>query len=170
MSDWMADFSCDTRIFEAKRHWGSEILILIAPSFYTIKLLQINRDFKGGLQYHHLKTECGLILEGSLKVTTRRNGLNVQSVLNKNDFFFFPPGFIHQESAIVDTVILEISSPHFNDRVRLDHESYQKHILPSTSISEVITLNNLDDLALLSKYDFVEVSRDDLPAINLVRF
>jgi len=53
--------------------------------------------------------------------------------------FHFPPGAVHQEEAITDCTIIEASTPHFNDRVRVE-EKYGVNInggLPSTTIDEV---------------------------------
>lgn len=53
--------------------------------------------------------------------------------------FHFPPGAVHQEEAVTDCVIIEASTPHFNDRVRVE-ESYGQIIdggLQSTTIDEV---------------------------------
>ena len=36
------------------------------------------------------------------------------------DWFHFPNGCIHQEIAITDVVRIEVSTPHFNDRVRVE--------------------------------------------------
>ena len=41
-------------------------------------------------------------------------------ILSKGKIFHFPPGVIHQEKALTDVEIIEASTPHFNDRVRVE--------------------------------------------------
>ena len=124
-----------------KRNWGEEILLSLIPSVLSLKLLKIKKGKKGGIQYHHKKNECGYILSGKLLVRyDRGNKILSKKILKAGDVFQFPPGAVHQEEALTNCKILEASSPHFNDRVRVD-ESYgfsSKFGLPSTKIKDVI--------------------------------
>ena len=43
-----------------------------------------------------------------------------KKILKKGQFFHFKPYGVHQEIALTDCIILEASSPHFNDRVRVE--------------------------------------------------
>ena len=47
-------------------------------------------------------------------------GKLLKKILKKGDTFHFPPGSIHQEQAITNCQIIEASTPHFNDRVRVE--------------------------------------------------
>ena len=63
-----------------------------------------------------------------------------KKILKKGDAFHFSPGTIHQEHALTDCVIIEASSPHFNDRVRVE-KSYGLKVnggLKSTKPNQVI--------------------------------
>lgn len=104
-----------------KRNWGKEILLALIPRVLSLKILRIKKGKRGGLQYHHLKNECGYILSGKLLVRYD-NGIGVlkKKILTKGKCFHFPPGAVHQEEAITNVTILEASSPHFNDRVRVE--------------------------------------------------
>ena len=51
-----------------KRTWGSEEMLVLIPGLLTLKKLIIKKNKKGGLQYHRLKNECGILLSGKLKV------------------------------------------------------------------------------------------------------
>ena len=42
--------------------------------------------------------------------------------MTTGDCFNFPQGFVHQEEAITNCEIIEASTPHFNDRVRVEKE------------------------------------------------
>ena len=50
------------------------------------------------------------------------NGKLVKKILSKGDSFHFPPGAIHQEEALENCTIIEASTPHFNDRVRVENK------------------------------------------------
>lgn len=122
------------------RPWGREILLALVPGLYSLKRLEINAGSKGGLQYHHKKNECGYLLEGTLIVRyDDGEGNLVEKVLKPGACFHFPPGAPHQEEAVTDCVIIEASTPHFNDRVRVE-ERYGLPAgegLPSTTMEEV---------------------------------
>ena len=61
-------------------------------------------------------------------------------ILKAGDCFHLPPGFVHQEEALTDCEIIEISTPHFNDRVRVEKKYGIKceEGLPTTNYSEII--------------------------------
>ena len=93
----------------------------LAVKNFTLKKIHISAGKKGGLQYHRLKNEAGLIIEGELKVIFQNTeGSLITKVLNPGDVFWFPPLCIHQEIAVTDVTIIEVSTPHFNDRVRVE--------------------------------------------------
>lgn len=103
------------------RPWGKEELLVLVPGKYMLKRLTINAGSKGGLQYHRLKDECGVLLSGKMIVRHEdSNGSIVERIVGPGDCFHFEPGVVHQEEAIEDCVIIEGSTPHFNDRVRME--------------------------------------------------
>lgn len=123
-----------------KRPWGKEILLVLIPKVLTLKLLKIKKGFKGGLQYHRRKNECGYLLSGKLILRyVDKKGKIISKTLKKDSSFHIPPGAIHQEEAISDCQIIEASSPHFNDRVRVEKFFGLKEIkgLPSTKLTDV---------------------------------
>lgn len=156
-------------IFKATRNWGEEYLILFAPKYYTLKILKINSGHKGGLQSHHLKFETGIVLSGEVKIKKGQNLKNLkETILNKGDLFTFEPGIVHQEEAITDTFILEISSPHFNDRVRFDHLQNDDNFLPSTNKNEVLELESYSDLEKIKEYGFKKVGEEEKKLIEKI--
>ena len=123
------------------RNWGGEKILVIIPKILSLKILNIKKGKKGGLQYHHKKNECGYILSGKLLVRyDDGKGKLKKKILTKGKCFHFPPGAVHQEEAISNCTIIEASTPYFNDRVRVEKE-YGLKInkgLPSTSKKQVI--------------------------------
>ncbi len=124
-----------------KRDWGSEDLLVLIPKLLSLKLLYLKKGKKGGLQFHHKKNECGYILNGKLLVRfDNGNGKLSKRILKKGDCFHFPPGSVHQEEALENCKIVEASSPHFNDRVRVEKKYGLQELrgLKSTKKKDVI--------------------------------
>ena len=156
-------------IYKAIRNWGEEYLVFFAPNYYTLKILKINAGHKGGLQSHHLKFETGIILSGEMKIRKGKNINNLKEItLNKGDFFVFEPNLIHQEEALKETYILEISSPHFNDRVRYDHKKNDENFLPSTTKEDVIELKNYNDLKKIIELGFTKVKPNEKDFLQVI--
>jgi len=123
------------------RQWGEEVLLVHAPEKYTMKLIVMKQGKKGGLQYHRLKDECGVMLKGAMKITYD-DGLGnlVDRVVRRGDTFHFPPGAVHQAEALTACSYIECSTPHFNDRVHVENEygiEEEAGGLPSTELSEI---------------------------------
>tara|TARA_B110000090_G_scaffold200270_1_gene241079 strand:- start:133 stop:564 length:432 start_codon:yes stop_codon:yes gene_type:complete len=124
-----------------KRTWGKEILLSLIPKILSLKLLKLKKGKKGGLQYHHKKNECGYILSGRLIVRfDKGHGKLNKKILKAGDVFHFPPGSVHQEEALTECQIIEASTPHFNDRVRVEKKYGlpAEDGLPSTQKSKII--------------------------------
>tara|TARA_S200000501_G_scaffold358972_1_gene384328 strand:+ start:763 stop:1197 length:435 start_codon:yes stop_codon:yes gene_type:complete len=123
-----------------KRSWGKEELLALIPKKISLKKIFIKKGKKGGLQYHHKKNECGILIYGKLKVTfDNGKGKLISKILKKNSAFHFPPKAAHQEEALSDCLIIEASTPYFNDRVRVEKKYGLKEPrgLPSTKKKEV---------------------------------
>ena len=123
-----------------KRLWGTETLLALIPKTLTLKSIKIKKGKKGGLQFHHKKNECGYIIKGKLLIRFKDNQDKIKSkILKKGDSFHFPPKTIHQEEALTDVEIIEASTPHYNDRVRVEEKFgfVEEPGLPSTKKSEV---------------------------------
>ena len=122
------------------RDWGTETLLALIPGKISLKRLFVKAGSKGGLQYHHKKNECGFLVSGQMIVRfDKGDGSLTERVIKSGDSFHFPPGAVHQEEAVTDCIIIEASTPHFNDRVRME-KAYGLTIdcgLPSTSIDDV---------------------------------
>ena len=124
-----------------ERTWGIETLLALVPGKYSVKRLEVRAGEKGGLQYHHLKDEVGVIISGTMIVRTENgSGILEEKIVGPGDVLHFYPGLVHQTEAITDVVYIEASTPHFNDRVRVEDRfgMAMDPGLPSTSLNEVI--------------------------------
>lgn len=122
------------------RQWGKEDLLVLINKKLSLKKIIIKKNKKGGLQYHNKKNECGYIIKGRLKIIfDLGDGILRNKILKKGDVFFFPNGFVHQEVALTDCEIIEASTPHFNDRVRVEKKYGLNEYggLPSTNIKKI---------------------------------
>ena len=124
-----------------KRDWGKEVLCALIPKKISLKILKIKKGKKGGLQYHRKKDECGLLISGKLLIRYEvKNGKLNKKILKKGQSFHFPPGSVHQEEALTNCEIIEASTPHFNDRVRVEKKYGIKIVkgLKSTKSKDII--------------------------------
>ena len=123
------------------RSWGQEKILSVIPETLSLKLLHIKAGSKGGLQYHRKKNECGYLLKGKLIIRFDiGDGKLQEKILKPGSSFHFPPGAVHQEEALEDCEIIEASTPHFNDRVRVEDEYgiKDKDGLPTTNEEDII--------------------------------
>lgn len=122
------------------REWGEEILLVLASGKYSMKKLEIKAGKYGGLQYHRQKDEASFIVSGRMLLRyENEEGNLVDKEVGPGDWFHFPNGCIHQEIAVTDVVRIEVSTPHFNDRVRVEDMFGITAFsgLPSTEESEI---------------------------------
>ena len=123
------------------RIWGVETLLALVPQKYSVKRLEVKAGHKGGLQFHRLKDEVAVMISGQMIVRfDGGSGVLQERIVGPGEVIHFPPGLVHQEEAITDCVLIEASTPHFNDRVRME-ESYGVESsggLPTTELSDII--------------------------------
>ena len=103
-----------------EKPWGHE-LIWAETETYVGKVLFVRAGQALSLQYHEQKDESWLVQEGraSLELGTVGGEL-VPLEISAGDAFRYRPGTVHRVTAIEDTTILEVSTPHLDDVVRLD--------------------------------------------------
>lgn len=104
-----------------ERPWGTEDLLALVSKQFSVKRLKIKAGNKGGLQYHRFKDEVAIMISGQMLIRyDLGDKILKEKVVSAGDVVHFPPGLVHQEEAITDCEIIEASSPHFNDRVRVE--------------------------------------------------
>ena len=114
----------DRFAFEPERidkPWGYELLWAHAEQ-YVGKVLFVRAGCSLSLQFHRVKDESWYVQSGRAELQLGDVG---QAVLNREVVgpgasFRFPPGTVHRVTAIEDTTILEVSTPHLDDVVRLE--------------------------------------------------
>jgi mannose-6-phosphate isomerase-like protein (cupin superfamily) len=103
-----------------ERSWGREILLSQTPH-YISKLLLMRAGTAGGLQAHRVKDETFYLHSGKALVTTDfGDGVLTELEMHEGESYHIPPGAVHRVHALTDCVFFEASTPHFDDRVRLE--------------------------------------------------
>jgi len=102
--------------------WGHET-IWAHTDDYVGKILHIKAGEALSVQYHNVKDETVYLLSGRLIYRIwegdgdARQPRDIQ--LQLGEAFHVTPGTIHQMEAVTDCDILEVSTPHLDDVVRL---------------------------------------------------
>jgi mannose-6-phosphate isomerase len=101
--------------------WGHE-LIWAQTDRYIGKLLFIKAGESLSLQFHREKDESWRVHAGRARLELSAAGapfLN-EEVVAAGACFRFTPGTVHRVTALEDTTIVEVSTPHPDDVVRLE--------------------------------------------------
>jgi mannose-6-phosphate isomerase len=112
--------------FEPRRvekPWGHELIWAVADQ-YVGKVLFVRAGHSLSLQYHEVKDASWLIQSGSARIQLGAvGGELVEEVVGPGAAFHYAPGTVHRITAVEDATILEVSTPHLDDVVRLE-DSY----------------------------------------------
>lgn len=117
-----------------EREWGEEIVIA-HTEHYLGKILNMRAGKAGGLQAHKTKIETFFLYSGSAYVDFDYHGTLRRMVMSAGMSVHVPPGATHRVTAITDCTFMEVSTPVFNDRIRLESEYGEPEVggLPTTS-------------------------------------
>jgi mannose-6-phosphate isomerase len=113
-----------SRFAVAPRHvdkpWGWE-LVWAETDDYVGKLLFVRTGQSLSLQYHEVKDESWLVQEGRASLELGEVGGDLEAIeIGPGDVFRYRPRTVHRVTAIEDTLIVEVSTPHLDDVVRLE--------------------------------------------------
>ena len=104
------------------REWGEEIVIAKTDQ-YLGKILNMRAGTAGGLQLHRRKEETFFLYSGSAYVDyDTGDGKLTRMVMSAGMSVHVPPGSVHRVTAITDSTFFEVSTPVFEDRVRVEAE------------------------------------------------
>jgi len=105
-------------ITHVPKPWGHET-IWAKTDAYVGKILHIKAGEALSVQYHTVKDETVYLMSGQLKYRIWEGDKPVDVKLEIGDAFRVTPGTVHQMEAVTDCDILELSTPHLDDVVRL---------------------------------------------------
>ncbi len=117
--DSLDRWSFDVR--KVEKPWGYE-LIWAHTDLYVGKVLFVKAGHSLSLQFHREKEESWLVQSGRAKLELGEVGDSVlnEEVIAAGVAFHYVPGTVHRVTALEDTTILEVSTPHLDDVVRLE--------------------------------------------------
>lgn len=101
-----------------QKPWGHET-IWAHTELYVGKVLHIKAGHALSLQYHNLKDETIHLLSGRMIYRVKQGDTLVDLPLEAGQSFRNTPGTVHQMEAVTDCDVLEASTPHLDDVVRL---------------------------------------------------
>ncbi len=100
--------------------WGHEEVFAETPN-YVGKILFIRKGEALSLQYHEVKEETLRVLDGELELVVGRDPQSLKShLLERGAVFHVTPGTLHRMIAVSDCSLLEVSTNHLDDVVRLE--------------------------------------------------
>lgn len=102
-----------------EKPWGYELWWADTDA-YAGKLLHVKAGQQLSLQVHREKDESSYLLSGRLRLTRGPEPDDLhEQVIEPGHAWRVEPGTVHSIEAIEDSVVLEVSTPHLDDVVRL---------------------------------------------------
>lgn len=105
--------------YRVEKPWGHE-LIWARTDRYVGKILHVKAGHVLSCQYHNRKDETMHVLRGELILRTGTAGRLDERPFRAGESMRIPAGLVHQIEAVVDTDVLEASTPELDDLVRLN--------------------------------------------------
>jgi mannose-6-phosphate isomerase-like protein (cupin superfamily) len=104
-----------------EKPWGWELIWAEAYQ-YVGKLLFVRAGEALSLQYHEVKEESWLVREGRARLEIGDAGAGELETVEiaPDEAFHLRPRTVHRVTALEDTLIVEVSTPHLDDVVRLE--------------------------------------------------
>ena len=105
-----------------EKPWGWE-LVWAETEAYVGKVLFVKAGHALSLQYHEVKDEAWLVQDGRATLELGEVGEPLATLeIAAGDTFRYRPGTVHRVTAIEDLTIVEVSTPHLDDVVRLEDQ------------------------------------------------
>jgi mannose-6-phosphate isomerase len=118
---------------EIPKPWGSELWFAHTER-YAGKILRVRAGYRLSIQYHEAKDETSYVLTGRVIVAQGASADRLTTrELGPGESWHNPPLLVHTLEAIEDSEIIEVSTPHLDDVVRLE-DRYGRVPTPSPPI------------------------------------
>jgi mannose-6-phosphate isomerase len=104
-----------------EKPWGYEIL-WASTDAYCGKILFMRAGEQLSLQFHNVKDETIYVHEGriELEIGAPGDAIRETEIVGPGGAYRIRPGTVHRWRALEDSLILEASTPHLDDVVRLE--------------------------------------------------
>ena len=112
---------CAVQPRRVEKPWGWE-LIWAHTDLYVGKILFLRAGHSLSLQFHNEKDESWYVESGrgELELGDVGQGILNTEVIGPGAAFHYVPGTVHRVTALEELTILEVSTPHLDDVVRLE--------------------------------------------------
>lgn len=104
--------------YRVEKPWGYE-LIWAKTDRYVGKILHIEPGHVLSLQYHNKKDESIYVLAGEIILRLQQGNTLIEKHMEQGTAFHIQPKLVHQFEAVIQTDLLEASTPEIDDIVRL---------------------------------------------------
>lgn len=106
-----------------KKPWGQEEWVALTDK-YCLKIIDFKKGYRTSLQYHDFKEETNYVDSGKiLWWQCEKDGSNLtKTEMNPGDRVSVGPGEVHRVEALEDTRMIEVSTPHVDDVIRLEDD------------------------------------------------
>ena len=104
--------------YRVDKPWGHE-LIWARTDRYVGKILHVKAGHVLSCQYHNVKDETMHVLQGELVLRIGTAEKLEERAFRAGESVRIKPGVVHQIEAVVDSDVLEASTPELDDLVRL---------------------------------------------------
>ena len=105
-----------------EKPWGREIWVAVTES-YAMKIIEVRAGARPSLQYHRQKHEHIYVDQGLVRCELEQaDGVMKVEELGPGAVIEVIPGRKHRISALADTRLLEVSTPHLDDVVRVEDD------------------------------------------------
>ncbi len=109
-----------SEVCRVEKPWGYEVIYARTPS-YCGKLLFVRKGEELSLQFHRQKDETIYVHEGRVRFEIgEEEGALAADVVGPGAAFHLRPGMVHRLRALEDSLLLEVSTSHLDDVVRLE--------------------------------------------------
>jgi mannose-6-phosphate isomerase len=108
---------------KVEKPWGYELIWALTDD-YCGKLLFVRAEHSLSLQFHREKDEAWYVQSGRARLELGEAGQAAlaEEIVSAGASFRLPPGTVHRITALEDTTVLEVSTPHLDDVVRLEDD------------------------------------------------
>ncbi|MEM9064126.1 MAG: hypothetical protein AAGB51_01410 [Planctomycetota bacterium] len=111
-----------------EKPWGEERWINGRSPGFAFKRIVLRAGFKTSLQYHEMKQETNLLLDGAAKLhhavsAGDHEGPTAAEPICGVTAVDIEPEILHRIEAVTDLVLFEVSTPHLDDVIRISDDA-----------------------------------------------
>jgi len=105
-----------------EKPWGREIWVAVTDE-YALKIIEIKAGSRSSLQYHTRKHEHIYVDSGVLRIEWENDAGEMETLdLKAGEVVENKPGRKHRAEALEDVRLIEVSTPHLDDVVRIEDD------------------------------------------------